>query len=77
MEFEKKITPEDKSQIVDTTPENNPEDWEKRFKDTQASFTQAQQEKYELARLLVDADAKNVEKIPDEKVMKKVLQEKW
>lgn len=77
MEFEKKITPEEQAQIDKTTPDTNPEDWEKRFKDTQASFTQAQQEKYELARLLVDENPKNVEKIPDEKVMKKVLQEKW
>lgn len=55
----------------------NGEDWEKRFKDTQASFTKSQQEKVEMARMLVEVDASNIEKIQDEKVMKKILKDKW
>ena len=68
--------------IADANPEDN--GWktdadilEKRFKDTQASFTKAQQSQIEMAKMLVEQDPNNVDKIPDEKVRTKVLQEKW
>lgn len=86
-----KITPEeqeilDKAKLIaekanpegdDKKDDDKWEDFEKRFKDTQASFTKAQQDKVEMAKMLVEADPKNVEKIPDEKIRAKVLQENW
>lgn len=80
------ITPE-QQKIIDDAKQIAKEanldlsDWngefEQRYKDTQASFTKAQQDKIEMAKLLVETDPKNVERIPDEKIRNKVLQEKW
>lgn len=53
------------------------ENYEKRFKDTQSAFTKAQQDKVEMATMLVEDNPANVERIPDEKVRAKVLQAKW
>ncbi len=73
-------------QIAEANPDeeaNNKEEsndesgFEQRFKDTQASYTKAQQAQIEMAKMLVEQDASNVERIPDEKVKRKVLQEKW
>jgi len=52
-------------------------DFEKRYKDTQASFTKAQNDKIEMAKMLVEADPANIEKITDEKIKGKILEEKW
>jgi len=52
-------------------------DYEKRFLDTQASYTKANQEKIDLAKLLVEQNPKNVEKISDVKLQNKILQDKW
>lgn len=78
MEFDKDgnpITPEYTNQDASASPDN--ENWEGRFKDTQSAFTKAQTEKYEFATLAVNTDPKNILKITDEKVSKKILNEKW
>ena len=53
------------------------ENFEQRYKDTQSAFTKAQQEKIEMARMLVETDPANIRKIADEKVRNKIIQEKW
>lgn len=50
---------------------------EQMMKDNQSAFTKAQQDKIDLANKLVADNPANVEKISDEKVRKKILQEKW
>lgn len=50
---------------------------DKMFKDTQASFTKSQQDKIEMAKILVEQNPENVKKIPDEKVRNKIIQERW
>ena len=73
-------TPDDIQPSANDAPENSEEkkeDWEKRFKDTQASFTKDQLTKLAMAKMLVDTDPSKVESIPDDKIKAKVLQEKW
>ena len=73
-------TPEDTQPSSKDAPDNQDgtkDDWEKRFKDTQASFTKDQQTKFDMAKMLVESDPTAVERIPDEKIKAKVLQEKW
>lgn len=50
---------------------------EQMIKDNQSAFTKAQQEKIELAKILVEENPANVERISDEKVRRKILQEKY
>lgn len=50
---------------------------EQMIKDNQSAFTKANQQQIEIAKMLVEQNPANVEKIPDEKVRKKVLQDKW
>jgi len=85
MEFDKDgnpITPNNDSDDS-KNPNGNPSgenwnsDWEKRFKDTQASFTKANQERIDMAKLLVDSDPINITKISDEKIRNKIISEKY
>lgn len=55
----------------------NGSDWEKRYKDTQAFATKAQQDKINMAKMLVEQNPANIERIEDEKVRKKILQDRW
>lgn len=52
-------------------------EFEQRYKDTQASFTKAQQDKIEMAKVMVEQNPSNIKNIPDEKVRNKIIKEKW
>ena len=62
---------------TDGQDENNKEDFEKRFQDTQAAYTKARQNEINMAKLLVENDPANIERISDEVVQKKILREKY
>ena len=55
----------------------NGEEFEQRYKDTQASFTKARQQEIELAKILVEQNPANIDKITNEVVKNKILQEKY
>ena len=55
----------------------NGENFEKMFKDTQKSFTKARQQEIELAKLLVEQNPANIDKITNEVVKNKILNEKY
>ena len=78
------VTPNNDNSEESKNPNGNPseenwknEDWEKRFKDTQASFTKSQQEKIDMAKILVESDPINITKIPDENIRNKIISEKY
>lgn len=51
--------------------------FEQMFKDTQSSFTKAQESKIEMAKIIADTDPSKLKDISDEKVVRKILQDKW
>lgn len=66
----------EKIEALKKSEEDTP-NYEKMFKDTQWAFTKAQQEKVEMARMLVETNPANIKNISDEKVRNKIIQEKW
>ncbi len=76
---------EDGSPVIPKTNEqgDNPsaqttgDDWEKRYKDTQAFATQKNQALIETAKALIEKDPASIKLISDKAVQKKILQEKW
>jgi len=68
---------EKEQKIWELKKANESLNYEKMFKDTQASFTRAQQEKVEMAKMLVESNPANIKNISDEKVRNKIIQEKW
>jgi hypothetical protein len=72
----KPITPK-KEEGSKPSPQESEAELEKRIKDNQSYATKARQGEIEAYRLLVETDSKAIEKIKDEKIKQKILEDKW
>ena len=71
------ITPEEIEVAKNASPQEIQEAIEKRLKDTQAFATKSRQGEINAYKALVEENPQNLRKIPDEKILEKVLEEKW
>lgn len=69
--------PKTNEQGASPSAQTTGDDWEKRYKDTQAFATQKNQALIDFAKAQVERDPTSIKLIPDKTVQKKILQEKW
>lgn len=75
------LTPEQKAELQEQLNNSQPQegegsDYEKRYKDTQASFTKANEEKLALARQLASVNPKSILGM-DAKTQAKIIKDEW